>query len=73
MTMEALYNQFVRDSPTVKAVLNRNPNVTTMSTSDQAAIAEAASAQGVTISESPGESVANLTKSLHLARTMMEI
>lgn len=72
VNMEELYNQFVRDSPTVRAVLNRTPNVALMSTSDQATIAQAAESQGVTISDSPGQSIANLTTSLHLARTMME-
>jgi hypothetical protein len=71
-SMEQVYNDFVRDSPNVKAVLNRNPDVSRMSTSDQAIIAHAAESQGIDIGAGPGESIGNLATSLHLARTMME-
>lgn len=73
MSMEDVYNQIIRDNAGVVAVLNRNPNVERMSTSDQALVAAAAEEQGIEISDDPGRSIGNMTTSLHLARTMMEV
>ena len=71
-TMEAVYNGFVRDNPKVIAVLNRNPDVEKMSTSDRAVIVAAAADGDLRLDDGPGLSISNMTTSLHLARTMME-
>jgi hypothetical protein len=71
-TMAAVYNTYIRDDPSVVAVLNRTPDVRRMSSGDQAILAQAAEGGGIDLGDEPGQSVENFARSLHLARTMME-
>lgn len=71
-TMESIYNDFVRDDPAVTAVLTRNPDVRRMSDSDRSLIVQAASERDVAVTSDVGQTVENLARTLHLAKTMME-
>ncbi|MEM9519503.1 MAG: hypothetical protein AAGA37_09290 [Actinomycetota bacterium] len=70
VSMQEAYNDFVRDDPIMRRVLERNPDPQRMSTEDRETVRERAA--NVTLSESAGNTVEDLVRSLHLARTMVE-
>ncbi len=71
-TMEETYGRFVRDDPVMRRILERNPDVSRLSSEDRATAEARASDAEVEIGERAGTTTEDFLRSLHLAKTMVE-